>query len=110
LNSAQAKTAKQIAKGVADADKAVEPAKVNLQTAIDNLTETGAPRYSDTIIKIAEKIVSSLDKRADAARARIRARAFTFSANIDRPCCVTWPKLGRHISRIGDSTSLSGQR
>jgi hypothetical protein len=96
LNSAQAKTAKQIAKGVADADKAVEPAKVNLQTAIDNLTETGAPRYSDTIIKIAEKIVSSLDKRADAARARIRARAFTFSANID-------PTVLRDVAEIGAS-------
>jgi hypothetical protein len=88
--------AKGIAKGVSDADKAVEPAKVSLQAAIDNLTETGKPRYSDTIIKIAEKIVSSLDRRADAARARIRARAFTFGAGID-------PTVLRDVAEIGAS-------
>jgi len=94
--------ARGIAKGVSDADKAVEPAKVSLQAAIDNLTETGKPRYSDTIIKIAEKIVSSLDKRADAARARIRARAFTFGANIDPTVLLDVAEIGAsHIAHWG---------
>jgi hypothetical protein len=96
LNPAQAKTAKKLASDVQQADAAVEKAKPQLQTAIDNLTDTGKPRYSDYVIKIAEKIVASLDKRAEAARARLKARAFQFNVGVD-------PTVFKDLAEIGAS-------
>ena len=96
LTPPEVKTAKQIAKGVRQAEKAVEKAKPALETAIDNLTDDGRPRYSDAILKIAEKIVSNLDRRADAARARIKARAFQFNVGLD-------PTVLRDVAEIGAS-------
>jgi hypothetical protein len=96
LNPVQAKTAKKIAKGVADSEKAVDPAKVNLQNAIDNLDEKGTPIYSDYVLKLAEKLVSKLDERAEASRKALREMAMRFNTGID-------PTVIGHLANIGAS-------
>jgi hypothetical protein len=88
--------AKKIASGVAKAEQAVEPAKLNLQNAIDNFDERGAPIYSDYVLKLAEKIVSKLDARAEASRQALREMSMRFSAGID-------PTVFGHLANIGAS-------
>jgi hypothetical protein len=72
LTPTEVKTAKKIAAGVRQAERVVEPAKLNLETAIDNLTEDGKPRYSDYVLKVADNIVNKLKIRADTARVRLK--------------------------------------
>lgn len=82
LNPRQEKTAKKIAKDVSEADKKAEAAKAPLQPAIDKI---GAP-VEPHIRRLADKIIAAMDKQADAALQRIRARQAQgkmFSGGID---------------------------
>jgi hypothetical protein len=88
--------AKKVSARVADAEKAVEPAKVNLQNAIDNLDERGVPIYSDYVLKLAEKIVTKLDARAETSRKALREMAMSFHALPD-------PTVFVHLANIGAS-------
>jgi hypothetical protein len=72
LSPSQVKKTTKIINDMAAAEKAVEPAKVKLQTEIDNLTDTGKPRYSDYVLKVADNIVNKLKIRADTARVRVK--------------------------------------
>jgi hypothetical protein len=60
--------------------------KLEAQAAIDKLKVEAAkegPAIHPKIIEIAEKLVKQLDARADAARARIKARMGKFNAGVD---------------------------
>jgi hypothetical protein len=96
LPANKTEAAKKIAAKVSDAEKAVEPAKVNLQNAIDNFDERGVPIYSDYVLKLAEKIVSKLDARADASRKALREMAASFHSGVD-------PTVLGHLANIGAS-------
>jgi hypothetical protein len=96
FNPAQEKTANKIASNSKKAADTVELAKPKLQTAIDNLTETGKPRYSEYVLKLAEKIVGKLDVRADASRKALAAMSMRFSSGLD-------PTVFGHLANIGAS-------
>ena len=70
LNPAQVKTAKKIAKKVSDADKAAQATKAPLDAAIDAINKPVEPH----IRRLADKIIAAMDKQADAALKRIKAR------------------------------------
>ncbi len=70
LNPPQKKTAESIAKGVSEADKAVEATKPVLQKEIDSIGEKVEPH----IRRLANKIVAAMDDQAKSALERIRAR------------------------------------
>jgi hypothetical protein len=98
----QAKQAEKIASGVNRADKAVEASKPVLQSAIDNLDEKGKPKFSDYVLKLAEKIVSNLDARADKSRDALREMGMRFSSGIDPTVAVHLANIGAaHIARVG---------
>ena len=64
--------------------------------------DSTAPRYSDYVIKIAEKIVSTLDTRADAARARLRDKLGRVNALIDPTMLVDLAEIGAsHLAHVG---------
>jgi hypothetical protein len=98
----QAGTATKIKTGVNKADKAVESSKPVLQTAIDNLDEKGRPKYSDYVLKLAEKIVDKLDVRADKSREALKAMGMRFSAGLDPSVLVHVANIGAaHIGHVG---------
>jgi hypothetical protein len=66
----QQKAAERIAKGVSTADKAAQAAKPNLQAAVDKIDSPVEPRVQ----RLAEKIIAAMDKKANDALARIKAR------------------------------------
>lgn len=70
FDPSQAKKAKKVAEDVSKADKVVEPAKAQLQPAIDKIPDTVEPH----IRLIADKLKGYFDKRATDALARIKAR------------------------------------
>lgn len=92
----QATKAKKIAKGVEAADKQVEIGKQELQDKIDALDENGKPRYSDYVLKLAEKIVAKLDARAEASRKALKAMQARFNTGLD-------PTIIGHLANIGAS-------
>ncbi len=96
LKPAQKVKAVKIAKEVSTADKAVEIGKQNLQDKIDLLDENGKPRYSDYVLKIAEKIVAKLDARAAASRKALAAMSMRFNTGLD-------PTVIGHLANIGAS-------
>ena len=60
------------------------------------------PRFSGPIIKAAERIVSTLDSRADAARARLREKMSRMSAGVDPTVITDLAEIGAaHIAHIG---------
>lgn len=66
-----------------------------LKEALDKLDKQAkAPEVHPKIIQIAERIVAGLDKRADAARQRIKDRGFRFNAGVD-------PTVLRDVVEIG---------
>jgi hypothetical protein len=70
LSPAQEKTAKKLAKDVSDADKRVEAAKAALDKSIESIGDPVEPH----IQRLADKIIAAMDKKANDALARIRAR------------------------------------
>lgn len=96
FNRTQKRQAERIAAEVSKADKSIEETLPKLETKIDNLPEAGMPRYSDAVIKIAEKIVAKLDARADASRKALREMSMRFSAGVD-------PSVLVHLTNIGAS-------
>ena len=102
LTPSQGKTALHVAEGVAKAEKAAEAVKPTLQNAIDNLDENGKPRYSDYVLKWAEKLVSKLDARADASRKALGDLTRTFGAGVDPAVLIHVANIGAaHIGHIG---------
>lgn len=93
---AQKTTAIKITEQTAKATEKLDQSKLKLDTAIDNLTETGRPIYSDYVLKIAEKIVTKLDARADASRKALAAMAMRFNVGLD-------PTVIGHLANIGAS-------
>jgi hypothetical protein len=96
LKPAQAREAVKIADKVAKADHAVEIGKQNLQDKIDLTDETGKPRYSEYVIKIAERIVKKLDDRANESRKALAAMSARFNTGLD-------PTVVGHLVNIGAS-------
>jgi len=77
----------------AEVDKKVEEIKAQPK-------ET--PEIPSYIIKVAEKIISRLDKRADAARARIKERMGRTSAGIDPTVLLDLADIGAsHLGHVG---------
>ncbi len=74
--------------------------KLEAQREIDRIARESLP--SGEVFKIAEKIVSGLDKRADAARERLKARGTRFSAGIDPTVLLDLAEIGAsHIGHLG---------
>jgi len=60
------------------------------------------PKVSKTVLDIAKKIVDTLDKRADAARQRIRERTKRASANVDPTVVLDVAEImASHIGHLG---------
>jgi hypothetical protein len=60
------------------------------------------PRFPDIIIKTAEKIVATLDNKANAARERMKARMGTMAAGVDPTVLIDLAEIGAsHIAHIG---------
>jgi predicted RNA methylase len=76
-----------------------------LQKQIDDYDERATeekPRYSQVVIKIAERVVSTLDSRAEAARQRIRERAGRLNAGIDPTLLADYAEIGAsHLAHMG---------
>jgi hypothetical protein len=76
----------------------------NQRTALatDAVTKTATSPYPPGIIKAAEKIVSRLDKSADAARARIKQKLARTSAGVDPTLLADAAIIGAsHIAHVG---------
>lgn len=91
---AQAGTAQRIAKGVAKSDAEVETSKAKLGSEINKPLE---PKLRSLV----ERVLAFSHSQADAARARIKARAFTFHAAVD-------PVVLADVAIIGADHILTG--
>lgn len=78
-------------------------AEMEVKAALDKIALEGKESTaSPYIISVAEKIVAGLDKRADAARQRIKERGFRFSSGIDPTVLLDVAEIGAsHIGHVG---------
>jgi len=96
LSDSEKTDIKKIAKNIEKTRKAMEGYDESIAK------DSTAPKYSDYVIGIAEKIVSALDKRADAARQRIKEKSGRLSAGIDPTLLADYAEIGAsHIAHIG---------
>lgn len=83
----------ELQKHIADKDKRLSD--LAIKEALDKVErEAKEIKIHPKIIQIAEKIVAGLDKRADAARQRIKERGFRFNTGVD-------PTVLRDVAEIG---------
>src|SRR6185369_13380962 len=79
---------------VAKADARIAALEVDNALAKARAEAKKEPTISPKILEVAEKIVAGLDKRADAARARIKERGFRFSAGVDPTVLLDVAEIG----------------
>lgn len=79
---------------IADRDSRIS--ELENQQAVDRLTKEAKqdPQYHPAILRVAEKIVAGLDRKADAARQRIKERGFRFNAGVDPTVLLDVAEIG----------------
>ena len=102
----QASKAKKISSKVSDAEIKSQQATEALNEHLSEKAKEIAPKEESTIhpkiIEAAKRIIANLDKRADAARARIKARAGQLSAGVDPTVLLDVAEIGAsHLAHIG---------
>lgn len=95
FTASQVNTAKKIATENRTADAKVEQAKEKLYSTVEK------PPIDPKVKSLVDRILFASHAQADAARARIKARAFTFSAGVD-------PTVLADVAIIGADHILTG--
>lgn len=107
----QANKAKAISEKVSTAETEAESATAKLNEHLSEKASEVAPKAEPAIhprvLEIANKIIANLDKRADAARARIKARAGSTFAGVDPTVLRDVAEIGAsHLAHIGKDFAL----